>query len=180
MRFFLRLLIFSYIVAILSSCEFRCSVGENSTEKNEVNKPVMIDGAAVYNGIELHTNIISLKKAYLIYSNGERVPEDNFVDFADPVKLILILNSGWNEQDGKVALGASEKVKDEGGNIILDEKDLFSGVNEITSKDAKIIGLTLTLRLKKEEPPTSFVTYFRVWDKNGEGYIEGNYKLYTK
>jgi len=164
----------------LSSCKFYCSVGKNSDDKNESNKPIIKEGTALYNGIDLYTNKIHVEKAYLVYDNGERIPEDNFVDFTNNIKLILIIRDGWKIVDGKVKLGASKKVKDENGNLILDENDLFSENETITAEDAKIIGLTLSIRVQQNNSPASFVTSFRVWDKNGEGYIEGVYKLNSK
>jgi hypothetical protein len=46
-------------------------------------------------------------------------PDDNFIDFSQPIKLMLNVDSGWVEKDGKVNIGASEKILTEDGTVIL-------------------------------------------------------------
>jgi len=166
----------------LPSCEFNCKVGEIKEDKtNHAKSPVVKDGAIIYNGIQLSSVKIKISKAYLVFENGERVPGNNFVDFERPVKLLLIIDSGWVIQNSKAWLGASEKVVTEDGKTMLDEKDLFIAYREgISAEDSKIIGLTYTLEVKQGTPPASFTVFFKVWDKKGEGYIEGNYKMFSK
>jgi hypothetical protein len=176
---------FLFLLAALSSCEVKCNVGEvsaeNKTEQKENGKPVIKEGAILYNDIELETNKISVNKAYLVFKNGDRVPDGNFVDFKSPVKLILVIDRGWVTLNGKAKLGASEKVETDDKKVILDEEDLFIKYTDgISPEDAKIIGLTVALQLKENSPPATFIVKFRVWDKNGGGYVAGSYKLYSK
>jgi len=173
------LMIVCCLPAILSSCEFKCSVGN----KDEEPKGTAVDkeGTKIYNSIKLNTSRVKVKRAYLEFSDRTRVPDDNFVDFTQPIKLFLIIDSGWVEQDGQVFLGASEKIIVETGDIILDEADLFgSDTDGISAADARVIALTASLQLRKNIPPTSFSVQFRVWDKRGDGYIEGSYMLFSK
>jgi len=169
-----------FVSFILTSCEFHCSVNGKPEEKTGANAPVHQDGATIYNNIQLKTNKLKINKAYLITKDGERIADDNFVDFTTPVKLILLIDSGWNVEDGKTLLGASEKIATESGRVLLDEKDLFGSTGEIDEDDAKVIALTATITIDKNAPPSTFVVSFRVWDKKGEGYAEGSYKLYSK
>ncbi len=176
------LLLISFFV---SSCEFSCSVGNKEETIDPPQKtfqtPVHQDGAVVYNGIDLKTSGIKLKKAYLVTKDGEKVPDDNFIDFKQPVKLLLIIDSGWHVTDKKVKLTASERVLSENGDMILNKTDLFESMPDgVDAEDAKIIGLTVTLSLKEGSPPTFFTIHFRVSDKVGYGFIEGSYKLYSK
>jgi hypothetical protein len=170
-----------FISILLPSCEFHCSVGKKEDPVHKTNLPIHTEGATIYNGIELVSYKVKLNKAYLVFADGERVPEDNFVDFDQPVKLLLFIDSGWATIDKKVMLGASEKVVAEYGEIILNKQDLFELMpGGISENDAKIIGLTVTLKIKQGSPPSFYTIPFRVWDKRGEGYIEGTYKLYSK
>jgi hypothetical protein len=163
----------------LQSCEFNCSVGKKEEEVKGV--AVVKDGARIYNNIELNSLGIKVNKAYLLTEDGGRVPDDNFVDFKSPVKMQLKIDEGWVEKEGKVLLGASEKIVAEDGTVVLEEDDLFERYTEgIPAEDAKSIYLSATLRLKEGAAPTSFKVTFRVWDKNGDGYIEGSYKLFSK
>jgi hypothetical protein len=165
---------------ILQSCEFNCSVGKK--EDDVKGTAVVKDGARIYNEIELITSKVKVSKAYLVFKDGTAMPEGNLVDFTKPVNVQLVIDEGWKEENGKVLLGAAEKITAEDGTVILDEKDLFSGKYDdgISVSDAKNIGLTASLTLKKDMPPATFTVSFRVWDKKGEGFVEGSYKLYSK
>lgn len=175
------ILLFLFVVTtfILQSCEFSCSVGNKDDVKGTA---VVKEGTRIYNDIQLKTNKVKVSRAYLVMKDGTAMPEGNMVDFTKPVNVQLEVEEGWMEENGKVLLGASESITAEDGTVILDEKDLFSGKYDdgISAADAKTIGLTAILKLKKDLPPTAFTVSFRVWDKKGEGYIEGSYKLYSK
>ncbi len=166
------------VVFMLQSCEFNCSVGK--TDKDSGVAEVK-DGARVYNKIQLTTNKVKVEKAYLLFDNGQRVPDDNFVDFNSTIKMQLLIDTGWVEENSKVMLGASEKIVTEDGTVVLEEADLFQKYPDgISVDDSKSIYLSAILKLKEAVPPTSFTVSFRVWDKKGDGFIEGSYKLYSK
>ena len=167
-----------FILMFLQSCEFNCSVGNKDEPRG---KAVVQDGARVYNNIKLTNFKTNLEKAYLVFEDGSRVPDDNFVDFSQPVRLMLEFDGGWREENGKVMLGASEKIIAENGSVILDEPDLFQKYPDgINIRDANTIHLSANIKLRENAAPTSFSVQFRVWDKNDEGYIEGSYMLFSK
>ena len=164
---------------VLQSCEFNCSVGKKEEEVKGVAK--VKEGARLYNNIELVSPGVKIAKAFLVYEGGARVPDDNFVDFTKWIKLQIQIDSGWVEKDGKVILGASEKIVSEDGTVVLDETDLFKEYeNGIPVADSKFISLSARVKLKEGAAPTSFTVSFKVWDKIGDGYIEGSYKVYSK
>jgi hypothetical protein len=179
-------LLFSFLCVsiLLSSCEFQCSVGDTKKTKAKEGdqKPVVKDGATLYNGIQLSSGNVKVNKAYLLFKdNNERVPEDNFVDFKSPVRLVISLAEGWKVEDGKSWIGASEKIVAEGGTVLIDEKDLFeSYTSGVPAEDAKLISLIATITPGPQTAPASYTISFRVWDKKGEGYVEGSYKLNSK
>ncbi len=173
-------LILLVLPLLLSSCEFHCNVGKVEKLEPVNTKPRKINGAVIYNGIELDAQDVELKKAWLVLKNGERVPDDNFVDFTQPVKLLLEIGEGWVEQNGQVFLGVSETIMDETGRIILKENDLLGEKGSVSVEDSKILGLTAAITLNQGSGPTSFKVIFKVWDKNGEGMIKGSYNLFSK
>ena len=141
----------------------------------------MKDGARIYNNIRLNASGVKVDKAYLLFDDGQRVPDDNFVDFKSPVKMQILIDSGWVKENGKVLLGASEKIITEKGEVVVEEADLFQKYPDgISVEDSKSIYLSAILKLKEGIPPTSFTVSFRVWDKKGDGSVEGSYKLYSK
>jgi hypothetical protein len=180
MKSFAFLLLLFVITIGLPSCEFSCSVGN---KKDEVKGTAVVkDGARIYNDIQLTAANVKVEKAYLVMKDGSAMPEGNLVDFKTPVNVQIMVAEGWKEKDGKVLLGASEKITAEDGTVILDEKDLFGAeyADGISIADAKAIGLSASVKLKEGVPPVSFTVSFRIWDKSGDGSIEGSYKLYSK
>jgi len=164
---------------ILQSCEFNCSVGKKEDPKGTA--VVKEDGARIYNSIDLQASGVKVDKAYLLFNDNARVPDDNFVDFKKPIELVLLIDSGWTAKEGKVMLGASETITAENGQVILQEDDLFNKYPDgLTAADAKIIYLSATLHLKENAAPATFTVSFRVWDKNGNAFVQGSYKLYSK
>jgi hypothetical protein len=168
------------LLIALQSCEFSCSVGDKKEDKE---KAVVVekDGAKIYNNIQLKASGIKVEKAYLFLKSGEKVPDGNVVDFDGPIQLRLQLAGGWYEEGDKVLLGASEKIIDEKGDVILQQDDLFEKYPEgVSVKDSKIIFISATLKLKEGALPTSFTVFFKVWDKRGDAFIEGSYQLFSK
>jgi hypothetical protein len=177
-------LYFLVLVFLLPSCEFRCNLGEQNEKKaRQANRPVIKDGGntVIYNGIELEAHLVKVTKAYLVFNDGERVPDNNVVDFTKPVKMIVFVDSGWTVNDSQVLLGASEKVTNDAGRVLLSEKDLFakSHTRSIPAEDARIISLTVTLTLTSKSERGFVTISFTIWDKMGSGYVRGQYRLYT-
>ena len=180
----LRLLVtFISLTIIISSCKFSCKLGsmDETPSKAKTKGTVKIGDAVVYNDIDISFKDIKLNKAYLVFQNGERVPDGNLVDFSSPIKLVLLIDSGWTTTNGKVMLGASERISSEDSDTILNEDDLFAGYPDgVTEEDARIIGVTASIKLPSGAPPTSFDVLVKVWDKNSDAFIQGKYKLFSK
>ena len=80
----LRLLVtFISLTIIISSCKFSCKLGsmDETPSKAKTKGTVKIGDAVVYNDIDISFKDIKLNKAYLVFQNGERVPDGNLVDF---------------------------------------------------------------------------------------------------
>jgi hypothetical protein len=173
-------LVYFMLAFTLSSCQFECSVGDNKKEPE--GKAKVQDDTRVYNDIKVKSYKAKLKRAYLQFEDGTRVPDDNFVNFSQPVNLILDMDGGWVVEGGKVFLGASEKIIGENGQVLVDAEDLFSAYTNdgISATDAKRVNIEAAIQLRENAPPTSFSVQFRVWDKKSDGYIEGSYMLFSK
>jgi hypothetical protein len=137
------------------------------------------DGTLISNGITLEIKDVKVSRAYLLYDNSTLVPPDNKTSEGRPVKLRLVVEKGWREEDGKVSLGASETIRTGKGQVVLDEKDLFANTLLLYAEAAKTITLTATIS-RLGRPHQHFVVSFRVWDKNGSGEIKGSYKLFVE
>lgn len=182
------LALFLLLSFMLTSCEFKCSVGNTDEENQQKGKPddknvVIKNGTALFNGIQLDTKgSIKVQRVYLVNSENKRIDENNFVSPNETVKMVLMIDSGWTEEAGQCYLGASQKVVTDAGVEILNEPDLFasSGVEGISPKDATVITMSVILKIPANAPPNGFNVTFRVWDKKGPAEITGRYKLNTK
>lgn len=174
-----------FISLCLASCEFKCSVGDSSAEKDdEKSKPVKKeDGTLLYNGIQLEASKLKVIKAYLVENDnsGKRIPADNIVDIKKGVKLLLMVD-GWQEQEGRVWPGASTKVVADKSETALDIADLFAAYDQtgVSPEDAKLISLTVYFPKWAVERPVTLDVSFRVWDKRSDAFIEGSYIIHTK
>lgn len=162
---------------LLQSCEFNCSIGK---KEEEVEKPETLN-KRIKNDILLETNGVKIEKAYLVFEDGTNVPEDNVVDFSKKIKMYVFIDSGWKVIDGKVKLGASEKITAL-GKTLLNKEDLFNELADgVSPEDASVISISAAVNLKNEiQPLTTFQVSFKIWDKNSEAFVTGSYKLFSK
>jgi len=170
---------------LLSSCEFKCSVGGGSSDKKDSSKTVSStiiekDGTVLTNNISLTATGIKVTKATLLLQDGSRVADDNVVNLEEKIKLALYMGDGWKLRDGKAFLGASEKITTESGETIVNAEDLFSTVTDgLDPEDAKNIKLSASIS-KDSGISKYYNVHFRVWDKVGTAEITGDYKFYIK
>lgn len=160
------------LLVILFACEIKVNTGKDEKTTPAVGK--------IRNGIKLDAKGLKVTQAFLLYEDRTLVPEDNTTNVNQQVKLRLVIEDGWTEQDGKVMVGASEQIETNDGRLVLDEKDLFNDMPEGVSKeDAGYITISAVIT-RLDKLYDYFIVKFRVWDKNGKGEVTGSYKLYIK
>lgn len=171
------------ILALIASCNNSQQKDEEGKNKEEASQKKNSSNATnnkkIRNDINIKADGVNLSQAFLLYEDGTLVPETNETGVGKPVKMRLIIDGGWKEQDGKVSIGASEKIETSDGGLVLDEKDLFADMPLINADDAKAITLMANIS-SLDKLYDYFLVSFKVWDKNGTGQITGNYKLYIK
>lgn len=172
-----------YCMPLLTLCLFfaACNSKPKAAKDTSEKKPATsVDNAKIRNSIDLKASGLKVKQAFLLYQDGTLVPEGNKVDVNQKVNLRLII-SGWKEENGKVFLGASEKIVTNEGNVFVDEPDLFKSyeTDGIAPTDAEYITLSATVTMINQLFDY-FLVSFRVWDKKGSGEVTGSYKLYLK
>lgn len=176
------------LAIVFTSCKFDCQMG--STEKKEEGKnntnPIPSDKnqgtPKTLNGIELHTNGVQVYSASLSLDNGNLVPSDNTVALGEKINLMINVESGWKEIDGKSFVGASETITSDNGTVLLETGDMLSAYTEtgMDATDAKVITLKARITSLATPPAEYYVVNFRVWDKKGDGEITGKYKFYVR
>lgn len=170
---------------ILSSCQFKCSMGSGKADpKNASTTPVAEkekEGTTITNNIVLQTEGFKIKKATLLLPNDSRVPDDNTVSLNQKIKLMLYIDEGWKLRNGRVFPGAAEKITTDDGTVLADTEDLFASETSqgYTELDTKAISLTAVVTELGKDVKYYKVS-FRVWDKNGPGEVSGFYKFYVR
>jgi hypothetical protein len=135
----------------------------------------------IKNGIQFKSKGFVVSEAYLFYDDESPVPAGNKVRLNQNVNLLLIIDSGWNEVEGRVYPGSSQIVNLNTGAEILVTEDLFQAFDEegVATNDARYITLNTTITELVDKKHHCIVN-FRVWDKKGTGEITGSYKLFIK
>ncbi len=153
----------------------------SSQTKTPAKKQNAISSAKVKNGIELEEHGLIVQEAFLMFEDKSSVPENNRTQVGKKINCILIISKGWKERDGKAFLGASEIIKNNQGQLILDEKDLLAAftIEGISVENAGQITIpAIVTPFDKIYNP--YVVAFKVWDKIGENYVSGSFKFYVK
>src|SRR5687768_2328418 len=115
----MRRLAFLFLLAMaIAACNNSAQTGDKAESGSNNN-------SSYRNNIKVKSKGVNVEQAFLMFDDDKLVPGDNKVEIGQRVRLRLIL-SGWEPVNGKVALGASEKIETDDGQVILDEKDLFA------------------------------------------------------
>lgn len=133
----------------------------------------------IKNGIKLKTKGFVVSDAYLVLDDESLVPEGNKIELNQNVNMLLIIDAGWNETDGKVFPGSKQVIKQTNGTVILNSEELFEAFDDtgVPPEDARYITINAVVTELKYKKNYALVN-FRVWDKKGSAEITGSYKLF--
>lgn len=162
--------------SLLTGCQNDSEPPKNAPAPEDRISYTNEEGTLISNGIALETRGVKVSRAFLLYDNSTAVPPGNKTTEGRVVRLRLVVDDGWAEKDGRVSLGASETIRTDKGQVVLDEKDLFADTPLLDARAARAITLTATIS-KLGRRHNHFVVSFRLWDKRGSGEIRGSYKL---
>ena len=131
----------------------------------------------IKNSIKINTDGLTVTKAKLRDEDGIELKQ-NQTTLNKPIYLRLEV-TGWLTNNGKVKLGASEKIATNKGTLILYVDDFFPGKEEYKPEDAKYISLKAVITSTQRDIKF-FNVKFRVWDKNNGNSITGSYMFTIK
>ena len=165
----MRLLLLVLLAGIFYSCEVKVNA-PGSTTKTSAGK--------IRNGIDINAKGVKVEQAFLTYEDGSLVDESNTTSVNKRLKINFVVK-GWKAENDKVVLEANEKVTTSDGDIILDEKELFSkgGMGAISAADAEYPRLSVVINQVPKLYDFYLVT-FKIWNKGADQSIEGNYKFH--
>jgi hypothetical protein len=165
MRFFLLLA----ATAVFYSCEVKVNTPQSAGKAG---------AGKIRNGIKLNAKGVTVEQAFLTYEDGSLVDESNTTSVNRKIKINFVV-SGWKEEDGKVALEANEKVTTSDGDVIMDEKELFSGggLTTVSAEDAQFPRLSVVVN-QVNKLYDFYLVSFRIWNRGTDQSIEGEYKFY--
>ncbi|MES2777437.1 MAG: hypothetical protein V4722_24875 [Bacteroidota bacterium] len=170
------------MATILTSCEFKCSVGGDKGS-GTTTKTVTSDdgggltGAVIKNDIELEATDVKVNRVFLA-DELQKPLDSNVVNLNEKITCYINTDTGWTKINGKSFIGASERVTGSDGTVLLDAKDLFEAYDAtgVSEEDAKFV--SIRARVSEKIPGIdNYTVQFRVWDKKGKGVITGKYKF---
>ncbi|HEU5168306.1 MAG TPA: hypothetical protein VFU29_22325 [Chitinophagaceae bacterium] len=163
------LLLAVFFAATFPSCEFPVKREKQTAEKS-VSK--------IRNGIEISSKGIKVEQAFLLFDDGNLVPEGNKVKVKQNVKLRVICK-GWKTKNGKVFLSGSEIVETSEKNVLLNDSTLFREYESgISPSDAEYISMDVVIT-QVTRLYDYYKIIFRINDlSDNRNIVEGYYKLY--
>ena len=164
---------------VLSSCDFKCSVGGNKSDVKP--KPVTsednttLNGAIIKNNIDLDVTGVKLKEIYLVDADYKPLTE-NKAGVGEKIYLVVKMDTGWVKENGKSFIGASERILTSGGRVVVSADDIFKEqeLAGLDAEDANVISLS-ALITQADPGINDFEVQFRIWDKKGAGEVKGKY-----
>jgi len=162
----------------LSSCDFKVSTNSGSKTADNLNT-VSESAQKIRNGITSDgSGGLKVESAFLMKDDGELITDDNTAKAGERFKLILKL-SGWQAENGKVQIGAGERLRNSNQAVMLQEDDLFANAGAVSAEDAEVITLIMEV-LNTETIYDFYETDFKVWNKNAEQMVRGSYRFKLK
>jgi len=128
--------------------------------------------SSIKNNIKIVSDGLKVTKAYLADEEGNEL-KLNKTSIGKPVYLNLEV-TGWLSNEGKVNIGASEKIITDKNLLVLYEDDLFPGKTDYEEDDAKYINLKAVITSSSGDIKF-FTVKFRVWDKNNGNNVSGSF-----
>jgi hypothetical protein len=165
----MRHLLLLLLAGVFYSCEVKVNA-PGATKESPLGK--------IRNGIEVKANGVDVEQAFLTYEDGTLVDESNTTSVNKKLKINFVVK-GWKAENDKVALEANEKITTSDGDIVMDEKELFSrgGMETISAADAEYPRLSVVIsQLSKLHD--FYLVSFKIWNKGTDQSIEGNYKFH--
>ena len=161
------------LLLLLAGVFYSCEVKVNAPGASE--KPSL---GKIRNGIEIKANGVEVEQAFLTYEDGTLVDESNTTSVNKKLKINFVVK-GWKAENDRVALEANEKITTSDGDIVMDEKELFSrgGMETISAADAEYPRLSVVIsQLSKLHD--FYLVSFKIWNRGTDQSIEGNYKFH--
>jgi len=166
----MRFLFLIWLLTItFTSCEFSVKTDKKADEKN-ISK--------IRNGIEIQSKGIKVEQAFLLFEDGNLIPEGNKVKVNQKVRLRIVC-SGWKAINGKVFLSGAEIVETSEGDVILNDSTLLKDYTDgIALSDAEYLTMHVVIN-QITKLYDYYKVIFRLSDLNDkQNVVEGFYKLY--
>jgi hypothetical protein len=165
----MRFLLLFFLSVLLFACEVKVNApdADNKTAKGKIR-----------NGININAKGVDVEQAFLTYEDGSLVDETNSTSVNKKLKINLVVK-GWKTENDQVALEANEKVTTSDGDVIMDEKELFTkgGMQTISAADAEFPRLSVVIN-QLPKLYDYYLVQFKIWNRGTDQSIEGSYKFH--
>jgi len=132
------------------------------------------------NHILLEAKGFKIKDAFLAFNDSTKLSDDNKTNIGQHVNLILLIDSGWTVENGRIYPGVGQKIESSDGKHIFEQKDLMESHPEgVPAEDGFQVTIQAIINSSDKEYD-HFLVSFHVWDKKNDHEITGSYKLHVK
>jgi hypothetical protein len=137
-------------------------------------------GTNYKNGISLQAKGFKIKGAYLAFDDKTSVPDDNKENIGQHVNLQILINSGWEVENGRIYPGIYQKVESDDGKHVFEKADLMQTHPQgVPAEDGWLVTIQAVIN-SLDKHYDYFLVTFRVWDKKSDAEIKGTYKLHPR
>ena len=162
----------SVFIALLLAFTF-LSCRDKNEKKEEPPSPYK-------NHILLEAKGFKIKEAFLAFNDSTKVPDDNKVNIGQHVNLVLLVDSGWTVENGRIYPGVGQKIESSDGKHVFERKDLMESHPEgVPAEDGFQVTIQAIINSSDKEYD-HFLVSFHVWDKKNDHEITGSYKLHVR
>jgi hypothetical protein len=132
------------------------------------------------NHILLEAKGFKIKDAFLAFNDSTKLSDDNKVNIGQHVNLILLIDSGWTVENGRIYPGVGQKIESSDGKHVFEQKDLMESHPEgVPAEDGFQVTIQAIIK-SSDKDYDHFLVSFHVWDKKNDHEITGSYKLHVK
>ncbi len=128
--------------------------------------------------IKIENNMLSYDEVYLFTREGNSVIIGNEANYNENIFMIFEGLEGFQEEDGKIFIGLSIKIRDQEGEIIINEEDLIGDSGLETSQIKDQLAPNFIIRDTSIDSPVSCEIV--VWDKKSDSNIRASVNLNLK
>ncbi|QLG46003.1 hypothetical protein [Costertonia aggregata] len=129
--------------------------------------------------IQVEKNGLDFQEAYIMSQKTGEVITNAEIGFDQLLLMDFQGLNGYQLKNGMVSLGLYVKMTDSSGNVVVENKDAFSGRGTMDENTVKQ-GIASTMKLSRGKLDNPVKWEMRIWDKNSDAELKAVAELTVK